>query len=51
MALAVGQHHDAIGELHDCAHYMLDEDDGRSLVADGAYELDRLVHFRGRQAG
>src|SRR3954463_4056889 len=48
--LAVGQHDDAVGELHHGAHHVLDEDDGRALLADGAHEPDGFVHFARRQS-
>ena len=49
--LAIGEHHDAVGELHHRAHHVLDEHDGRALVADGADQAQRPVHLRRRQAG
>src|SRR4029453_887903 len=39
----VVEHDDAIGERHDRAHDVLDEDDGRSLVADRADQRDGFV--------
>src|SRR5882724_12274691 len=48
--LPPAQHHDAVGEVEDGPHDVLDEDDRRAPVADPANEPERVGHLRWRQA-
>src|SRR6266545_4333143 len=48
--LSVVQQHDAVGEVEDRRHDVLDEDDRRAAVADLADELERVGHLRRRRS-
>ena len=48
--LAVVEDDDAVGQRHHRAHHVLDEDDGRALVADAPDQRHRVVDLARRQA-
>jgi hypothetical protein len=46
------QHADVLGERHDCAHHVLDEEDGQAFAAvEAAEHLDHLVALGRPEAG
>ena len=49
--LAVIQHDDAVGDVHDRFHHMLDHDDSDPTLADFLHRFDHAANFRGIETG